>query len=73
MGVFFFLYLGLILLLEFLLICWFVFIIYNMLWKDFIILIIKYDMKKIEFVYDNYIVMYLYFYYFVFKVCINKL
>lgn len=47
MGVFFFLYLGLILLLEFLLICWFVFIIYNMLWKDFIILIIKYDMKKI--------------------------
>lgn len=29
-------------------------------------------MKKIEPVYDNYTVMYSYFYYFVFKVCINK-
>lgn len=63
---------GLIPLSEPLLTRWPVLIIYNMLWKDFIISIIKYDMKKIQPVYDNYTVMYSYFYYFVFKVCINK-
>lgn len=63
---------GLIPLSEPLLTRWPVLIIYNMLWKDFIISIIKYDMKKIQPVYDNYTVMYSYFDYFVFKVCINK-
>lgn len=63
---------GLIPLSEPLLTRWPVLIICNMLWKVSLFQLSNTIWKKIQSVYDNYTVMYSYFYYFVFKMCINK-
>lgn len=72
MGVFPLSHPGLIPLSEPLLTRWPVLIICNMLWKVSLFQLSNTIWKKIQSVYDNYTVMYSYFYYFVFKMCINK-